>query len=119
MKGKIKLKKFFKPIALWLVILEMAILFLNIPIAISRTTNPDLGDQYTPLHQVDTLKILSVLENKMRDRKLLEKVRDKLNTLDDRQTRLIASLSDRIAYEEKTAGADIAFLLITVLIILS
>jgi len=119
MKGRIKLKRFVKPLALWLVILAMAIFFLNIPVAISRTINSDLGDPYTSVQQVDRHKILSVLEDKVRDRKLLEKVKDKLDTLDDRRTRLIASLSDRIAHEEKTAGADIAFLLITILIILS
>lgn len=69
--------------------------------------------------EADMLQILSVLANRMEDQKLFEKARDKLSTLSDRQMRLIASLSDRIAGEGKTAGTDIAFFLITALIILS
>lgn len=64
-------------------------------------------------------RILSVLEVKMGRHGVPGKVRDKLLTLSDGQIQLIASLSDRIGGEDRTAGADIAFLLITALIILS
>ena len=69
--------------------------------------------------ETDRLQVLSVLADKMEDQRLFGKARDKLSALSDRQMRLIASLSDRILNEGKTAGADIAFLLITALIILS
>ena len=69
--------------------------------------------------EIDRLQILSVLADKMEDQRLFGKARDKLSALSDRQMRLIASLSDRISNEGKTAGTDIAFLLITALIILS
>jgi hypothetical protein len=52
------------------------------------------------------------------DPKLLGKAKKKLITLSDWQTRLIASLSDRVVEEGNTAGSDIAFLLMTVLITL-
>ncbi len=64
------------------------------------------------------IKILSILENKIGDHQLLQKAKDKLLTLGDRQTQLIAILSDRVAKEENTVGSDIAFLLMTALITL-
>jgi hypothetical protein len=66
----------------------------------------------------DVSKILLVLENRIEDQQLLEKTRDKLLTLNDRQIRLIASLSDRVHTEGNTTGSDIAFLLMTALITL-
>jgi len=63
-------------------------------------------------------KILSVFENRIEDQPLLERTRDKLLALDQRQLRLIASLSERVTKEGNTAGSDIAFLLMTALITL-
>jgi hypothetical protein len=48
----------------------------------------------------------------------LGKTKKKLITLSDGKTRLLASLSDRVAEERDTTGSDIAFLLMTVLITL-
>jgi hypothetical protein len=67
----------------------------------------------------DVSKILWVLENKIEDRQLLERTKDKLLTLDRRQIQLIASLSDRVADEGGTTGSEIAFLLMTALIALN
>jgi len=69
--------------------------------------------------EANVLKILSFLENKVSDHESLQKAKDKLVTLNERQTRLIASLSDRIADKGNTTGGDIAFLLIMALIVLS
>jgi hypothetical protein len=66
----------------------------------------------------DVSKILWVFENRVEDQQLLERAKDKLLTLDQRQLRLIASLSDRVAMEGNTTGSDIAFLLMTALITL-
>ncbi len=67
----------------------------------------------------DVSKILWVLENKIEDRRLLERTKEKLLTLDRGQIRLIASLSDRAANKDDTTGSDIAFLLMTALIALN
>lgn len=115
----IKEKRFLKPVAVWLILLQMVICLLNTTVAMSGTTDFNKRDPYEFHREVDRLKILFVLENKMGNKKLLEKAKDKLVTLDDRQTRLISSLSDRIAQEGNTMGADIAFLLMTALIIFS
>ena len=67
----------------------------------------------------DLAKIVSVLESKMEGRKLPEKARRKLLDLDDAQIRLMVSLAERIAAAGQTPGADIAFLLIAALLVLS
>ena len=69
-------------------------------------------------YSADVSQILSVLESRMEDRQLVERTKDKLLTLDHRQIRLIASLSDRVAKEGNTTGSEIAFLLMTALIAL-
>ncbi len=64
-------------------------------------------------------KILAVLESKTRDGKVIEKAADKLRSVNKRELRLMASLCDRIAADNGTAGADIAFSLVSALIVLS
>ena len=120
MKTKTRLKRFIKPIALWLTILQIGILLQGATFAKSGTIEPYQNkEQHLLNHRADVLKILSVLENKIEDQKLLERAKEKLLTLSERQTRLMASLSERIAKEGNTTGGDIAFLLITALITLS
>ncbi len=68
---------------------------------------------------VSLIRIVSVLENRMPSHKLSEKARAKLLTLSDRQVRIAASLAERIAEDDHAAVAETAFLLLTVLIILS
>ena len=100
-------------------------LFANLPcdspsaLAAISTPRPHIPHNRATNRQAALDRILSVLEVKMGGLNVPAKVRDKLQTLSDGQIRLIASLSDRIDGEDRTAGADIAFLLITALIILS
>lgn len=100
-------------------------LFANLPcdspsaLAAISSPRPHTPHNRAVNRQAALDRILSVLEVKMEGQSLPDKVRDKLRTLSDGQIRLIASLSDRIDGEGRTAGADIAFLLITALIILS
>jgi hypothetical protein len=107
-----------KPITIGLVILQLATFLLGTTIAASGTTGPNSNEQYVSNQRANVLKILSVLENKIEDQQLLQKAKGKLLTLGDRQTQLIASLSDRIAKGGSTIGSDIAFLLMTALITL-
>jgi len=67
----------------------------------------------------DLEKILEVLERKMGGKKLSKKAKDKLFTLNEDKARLIISLCDRITDDGRTVGAEIAYLLITALIVLS
>lgn len=67
----------------------------------------------------DPNKILETLERKMGRKKLPQKARDKVFTLSKDQSRLIISLCERISDDEHSPGADIAYLLIIALILLS
>jgi hypothetical protein len=118
MKRTGMVKRFVKPIALWLIIVQMAIFLLSPTIATGGTTDLRSSDQNLLHRRADVIKILSVLENRTEDQKILEKARDKLFNLSDRQFSLVASLSKRIAKEGNKAGTEMAFLLITVLITL-
>ena len=111
-------KRFIQRIAIWVVIFQIAIFFLGITVATSGTTDPNFDDISLSHLRSDVLKILSVLENRIEDQQLLEKAKHKLSVLDERQTRLIASLSDRVTQEGNTTGSDIAFLLMMALITL-
>jgi hypothetical protein len=64
-------------------------------------------------------KILSVLEIRSSDQKIIDKAAEKLSAMNKRDIQLISSLCDRISADGGTAGADIAFSLITAMIVLS
>lgn len=115
---KIGLKKFTRPIAIWLILFQIAIFLLGIRTATGGTTDPNFDDLYASNQGTNVLKIIAALENKIEDQQVLEKTKEKLFTLNDGQTRLIASLSDRVAMGGNSARASIAFLLVTVLITL-
>ena len=118
MKRRGTVIRFVKPVAVWLTIIQMVI-YLSTTIAMSGTIDLHSVDQNLFHRRADVIKILSVLENRTRDEKILEKARDKLLNLSDRQFSLLASLSERIAKEGNKAGTEMAFLLMTVLITLS
>ena len=64
-------------------------------------------------------EILSVIESRIGDRRLIEKVHDKLNSLSDSDLRLIGSICSRIERENGSAGAELALSLVMALIALS
>ncbi len=85
--------------------------------------NPPLtgpqAEGYADSRQDSRNRILSVLETRTADEKILAKAAEKLQVLDGRELRLMASLSDRVAADEGSPGAAIAYSLITALIVLS
>jgi hypothetical protein len=108
----------------WLLLILLMHPIWDLHTADAMVSNPDQEKPHfrTALkHDGNILKILSVLGKKTDDPNLLRKAKEKLFTLSNMQAQLIASLSDRIsgAGGENTVGTDIAFLLITALIILS
>lgn len=115
---KIEVKRIAETIVTGLALAQWLIFLPTATIAKSGKTAPDSGARYVLSSSPDVSKILWVLENKIEDQQLLERTKDKLLTLDHRQIRLIASLSDRVAKEGNTTGSDIAFLLMTALIAL-
>jgi len=115
---KIKTKRFVKTVATGLALVQGFIFLPSTTIAASGKKISDSDSRYVLRFSTDVSKILLVLEDRIEDQQLLEKTKDKLLTLDQRQIRLIASLSDRVAKEGNTTGSDIAFLLMTALITL-
>jgi hypothetical protein len=72
-----------------------------------------------PALNVEMLKILPVLENKIENRKLLEKSKEKIFAMNNRELHLVAALCEKISDEKETVSSDIAFLLVSALIVLS
>ncbi len=103
-----------KPLSVWVAIL----LLIGTTTAIGAIIDNPHENQPVPGRETHVLKILTALENKIENPQLLERTREKLQSLSERQTRLIASLSDQVTKEGDSAGASIAFLLMTVLITL-
>jgi ketosteroid isomerase-like protein len=70
-------------------------------------------------HNGEITKILPVLEDKIHDRKLLDKSKEKIYSMGDREVRLVAALCEKISDERESVSSDIAFFLVTALIVLS
>jgi hypothetical protein len=112
------MKRFIQMIAIGLILFQFATFSSAIAAATDVTAVSNSDDPRPSIRSADVSKIIAVLENKIEDQPSLEKTKKKLLTLNDRQTRLITSLSDRVAEQGDTMGASIAFLLVTVLITL-
>lgn len=67
----------------------------------------------------DISKIMSVLESRRPDRRVLEKAAGKMSDMNERSLRMMSSLCDRIAADAGTPAADVAYSLLTALIVLS
>jgi hypothetical protein len=78
---------------------------------------PRAGHEFD--HRAELRKVLSVVEHRTKDGKVLERMREKLSAMSDRNLRLAASLCERIAHDDDSAGADFAFSIVTALIVLS
>ncbi len=63
--------------------------------------------------------ILRVVGSRTRDGKVVAKVREKLDKLGRARLRLAAQLCKRIGTDDRSAGSDLAFTLVSALIILS
>ncbi len=90
--------------------------------AAQTKTNKNLiaEGEYRQTHrETVVMKIMSLLETKVGDQKLLEKAKEKLSTLREPEFSLITSLAEQITKEGDRPGVNIAFLLLTALIIFS
>jgi len=115
---KREMRTFIQLIMISFMLFQIAIFPLATTAAVRPTVDPHSEDPFVSKQRANVSKILTVLESRIEDPQLLGKTQKKLITLNDGQTRLIASLSDRVAEERNTTGSDIAFLLMTVLITL-
>jgi hypothetical protein len=113
-----KAKGVVKAVAIGIALLQWIIFLPGTTIARNGSSVSDSSARYAGSFSADVSRILWVLETRIEDERLLERTMDKLWTLDHKQIRLIASLSDRVAEEGNRPGSDIAFLLMTALIAL-
>jgi hypothetical protein len=97
-----------------------AVFTVQPPLASSGISRPKEGSlSFKMIPVEDQYKILGVLEHKMGGKKLSVQAREKIWALNEKQTRLIITLCDRIEENDHAAGAEFAYLLITALILLS
>jgi len=116
-----KPRSFAKRIMIGIVFLAIfAIFTVQPPLAESGISTPkEVSPSYKMIREEDQYRILGVLENKMGAKKLSVKAKEKILALDERQTRLIISLYNRIEENDHAAGAEFAYLLIIALILFS
>jgi hypothetical protein len=110
---------FFKKAAFWSAMLACILSIANAPASFGYQPAGVVTGGHAEIRGTDTAKILSVLAIRSPGGKALGKAAEKLSAMDDRDLRLISSLCDRISEDRSTAGADIAFSLITAMIVLS
>ncbi len=99
--------------------MSFAFLLVNGRPACGATTAPKLSMAPEAAHNGEIYKILPVLEDKIHDRRLLEKSKEKVYSMGDREVRLVAALCEKISDEKESVSTDIAFFLVTALIVLS
>jgi hypothetical protein len=80
---------------------------------------PKTGPSHESLMRKEMPKILPVLEERIGNKRLIERSKEKLYSMGDREIRLISALCERIPTEESSVSGDIAFFLVTALIIVS
>lgn len=66
----------------------------------------------------DMVKIRSVLTHKISNKRVLDKAEDKLQAMPAGSLSLMSSLCDRITADDDAPGADIAYSLVTAMIVL-
>jgi hypothetical protein len=107
--------------AFWPVVLLSLFILWNAPGVFAAPVGgiPGIRNSVQASRRNEISKILWVLEYRRSNKQVLEKAADKLFEMNERQLRLVSSLCDRITEDNSTAGADIAFSLVTAMIVLS
>jgi len=112
-----KMNDMIKPIIVRITTCVITLLISGASVAAAGIPENRWGNQYkksTDQHEVG--KIVSVLEERIEDQRLLQKAKEKLSAMSEEEVHLIARLGERFHSESHTADGDIAFLLVTVLI---
>jgi len=120
MQMKKNWKRLIKQIFLLVFILQILSIggFSFAKVRIESSLSNITPDAYHQDH-ADIPRILSLLEEKAGSREVTQKLKDKAVTLSKKQTRMIASLAELISTGDRTVGSEVAFLVVTILIIVS
>lgn len=114
------MKEYIESKRTWFFSVILAILLCFPPISAGSITRAELVKPHVSFkHKRDTSRILFIIKQRIKDKQLIAKTKEKLLTLSDSEISLIASLCDRISKNDNTAGAELAFSLVAALIILS
>ncbi len=84
-----------------------------------QATDSSLENEANKTMKAQKSKIMLILEDRIENPSVLAKTEDKLRTMSDTEIRLASSLCDRISTKQRTARDEIAFSLVTALIVLS
>jgi hypothetical protein len=115
-----KRRSAMKKIAIAFLLLGLVMVFVNPKTASCGLSGARPAEAALDLAKNKSIsRILPVLESRVHDQKLRRKAIDKLVTLDVNRLRLISSLCDKIAVNGTSAGSDIAFSLVSIIIIVS
>ena len=110
----------FKKAMIWLPLFVCLLTIATVPVSLGYQPAGTFNEEPEEITGENAIsKIVSTLAIRNPDRKVLDKAAEKLYVMNNRDLRLIASLCDRISAADVTAGADIAFSLITAMIVLS
>ncbi len=119
MMEKALFRKAAIPLIIFLFIM-FVLLIGNVSGAFAATIGTTSNARHTGLSSRDEIsKIMSVLASRKPDKKVLEKAADKMSDMNERNLRLMSSLCDRISSDDGTPAADLAYSLLTTLIVLS
>lgn len=111
---------FFKKAVLWPVIFVCFLSIAGVPSSFGDQPAGAFSNGDAEIAGQNPIsKIVSILAIRGPGGKALGKATEKLSAMNNRDLSLIASLCDRISADGVTAGADIAFSLITAMIVLS
>ncbi len=100
-------------IVLFMLVVNVSGALASSPGTPAETGVAEIGNRY------EIAKILSVLESRRTDGKALEKAASKMTDMNKRSLRLMSSLCDRISAAKDTPAADLAYTLLTALLVLS
>ncbi len=103
-----------------LVLFALLALGLGVPSLAASSAGPArVPKAERAAESVERHKVLVMIGARTTDERTLERMHEKLDVLSGRKLRLAAALCERMARDEGSAGADLAFSLVTALIVLS
>lgn len=105
---------FSLPVVLLLILF---LLIMGLPSALSAAGNGHSAELRNRRENLAEIRL--VLEKRIGDKVLAEKAVEKLSALSANEIELLSSLCERISHDSRAVGADLAFFLITTLIIFS
>ena len=84
-----------------------------------QITSHDMNIRHRATIQAETARILALLDQRIKDKKVLARARKKLLTLHPREIRLLSALCHRITSNKRATSSEFLYSLVTTLIVFS